>query len=394
MYFNAVLQTTFHKGNIKRSSMHINCTIQTVSANDEKTFKQLATEWQVLQAQAECDFFMSWHWIGNWLAQAPKNYYVLKATQDGFIVGLAVLFINKAIKMKCIPVTELWLNKTGQPLLDQIWIEYNDFLTRVSDRDDIRKAMLMAIAEQHKNWQQFNIGLSEENVITQTAETLNLAQTNITVSKGYKVNIESLHETSSDYSTVLSKNTLRQIKRSESLLREQGELVFQIARDHSTKKQYFNEISVLHIKKWQETEDGSGFSNPKFVEFHRSLLFKPSSCEHTELCQLSLNSKPLGYLYNFRWQGTTYFYLSALEKFADNRIKVGLLLHYMMIKVCIERGDISYDFLCGDARYKNSLSNTLYTQTIASFTRPGIITTAFKLLRGIKSRLFINPNID
>jgi CelD/BcsL family acetyltransferase involved in cellulose biosynthesis len=374
--------------------MHINCSILTISANDEKAFKQLAEDWQTLQVQGEGDFFMSWHWIGNWLAQAPKSYFVLKATQDGIVVGLAVLFINKAIKMKCIPVTELWLNKTGQPKLDQIWIEYNDFLIRASDQDDIRKAMLLAIAEQHKSWQQFNIGLSEDKVITQSAETLNLAQTNISVSKGYKVDIKSLQEASSDYSTVLSKNTLRQIKRSESLLREQGELIFHIAQDETTKKRYFNEISTLHIKKWQKTEDGSGFSNPKFVEFHRGLLLGSFSNEHTELCQLSLNNKTLGYLYNFRWQGKTYFYLSALEKFEDNRIKVGLLLHYMMIQVCIERGDISYDFLCGDARYKNSLSNTSYIQTIASFSRSGITTTAFKLLRGIKSRFFTKSNID
>jgi CelD/BcsL family acetyltransferase involved in cellulose biosynthesis len=367
--------------------MLINCSIQKISANDKEAFKQLAEDWQTLQSQAECDFFMSWHWIGNWLAQAPKNYFVLEARQEGILVGLAVLFINKPLKLKCIPISELWLNKTGQPKFDQIWIEYNDFLTLKSDRKEIRKAMLMAITEQQKSWQQFNIGLSDDEVIAQSAETLNLLQTNITISKGYKVNFEALQETSSDYSTVPSKNTLRQIKRSESLLREKGELIFQIAQDKSTKQHYLNEISALHIKKWQETEEGSGFSNPNFVEFHKNLLFGAFSSEHTELCQLSLDGKTLGYLYNFRWQSKTYFYLSALETFADNRIKVGLLLHYLMIQVCIERGDTSYDFLCGDARYKNSLSNSSYTQTIASFSRTGLTTTTFNLLREIKSRL-------
>src|SRR5476649_2339049 len=52
---------------------------------------QLEPMWRDLEARAEPSFFLSWHWIGTWLAESGIQPALLVALRNNVIVGLALI---------------------------------------------------------------------------------------------------------------------------------------------------------------------------------------------------------------------------------------------------------------------------------------------------------------
>ena len=180
--------------------------------------------------------------------------------------------------------------------------------------------------------------------------------------KGYAVDLRNINH---DYlDEVPSKNTRSQIKRSNKLLAQQGELNLNVITDTDKIPALFNDIAELHIARWGNTDEGSGFTNGLFTTFHQQLV---QNANTVQVSVLSLDNKALGYLVNFVYKQQVYFYLSAVTKFDNSKIKVGLTLHAFAIQHYFQQGMTSYDFLGGEAQYKQSLSNQHYQLGMFSF---------------------------
>jgi CelD/BcsL family acetyltransferase involved in cellulose biosynthesis len=131
------------------------------------------------------------------------------------------------------------------------------------------------------------------------------------------------------------------------------------------------DMGSLHIEQWQKHDYGSGFTNPQFVDFHRTFMLdglpdsKQDSANHREVnvhvAKFTAGEIRLGYLYFFTHAQQVYFYLSAINYHSqDNKYKPGLLMHKLAMTHFAEQGYTHYDFLAGDSRYKTSLSNEKY----------------------------------
>jgi hypothetical protein len=104
---------------------------------------------------------------------------------------------------------------------------------------------------------------------------------------------------------------------------------------------------------------------------------------------LSLNEQKLAFIYLLKDNDCWYFYLSAIKSFEDNRIKVGLVAHLMIIEDAIKNSIKKYDFLAGEARYKRSLSNQSgSTQQLVCYYRPSALLKFRQKIRTLKWRLF------
>jgi CelD/BcsL family acetyltransferase involved in cellulose biosynthesis len=64
------------------------------------------------------------------------------------------------------------------------------------------------------------------------------------------------------------------------------------------------------------------------------------------------------------------FYQSGLAQFGDNRLRAGLVTHLHCMRACLERGFDEYDFLVGEARYKEELATGSRELVWASLRRP------------------------
>ncbi len=333
-----------------------------------KTYPSLIENWTDLFARAKTNVFLAPTWLEAWIAQAPDSLLVVEARHNTQVVGLAVFNQHQVPPLcKGFSTKQLWLHKTGQHQEDQMWIEHNDFLLDSQNADAIRAAMLNYI-HQHLTWDELYLGMATDNTTQRFLAEYPYAR-KLLASPDYSVDLSNFRSLD-DYLKTLSKNTRAQIKRSLKLLQQTANISLVRATSEPQKNRFFDSIQAHHVSKWRETDLGSGFDNPIFVNFHRKLIFEDPLNYYTELFGLSIDGELVALAYILKSPETWYFYLSGIQTHTDNRIKYGLLMHSLIIEQAIQQGIRKYSFLAGYARYKASLSNvTEPTQYMTCFYR-------------------------
>jgi CelD/BcsL family acetyltransferase involved in cellulose biosynthesis len=342
--------------------------------------------WESLYQQSDCSVFLSWSWVQAWLDSITSKPIVLAAYENEDCVGLALLAQRNSPSLAGFKIKQLWLHRSGEPAIDQVWIEHNDFLVHRKNDKQIRSAMLAYLFEQKALCQELYFGLTNSAVIN--ALTLKWPHYREVInSPDFEVNLRDKTHLD-DYLADLSKNTRSQIRRTEKILTQSGDLTLTLAQGNSQKKQFLDDISQLHKEKWRDTEFGSGFDNPAFERFHHHLVFEKQETNKTRIYCLCHNTQPMAYIYILLDENTWYFYLSAIKSHADNRVKVGLLAHAYIIQAAISEGITRYSFLAGEARYKRSLSNQSETnQKLICFYQPTLFMRTREFMRRSKSTL-------
>lgn len=346
----------------------------------------VAKKWQLLERNSTKNIFLSWQWISNWLDLVTDNLFLIEANHNNKVVGLG-FFVEKERKVLGVfSIKQWWLHRTGVQQQDQIWVEYNDFLLDKSCSATIRTKMIEAVSTFDSSVKEVIIGLSgseQLNCFDKSFTRLNFLKTSIIKDSGYLVPLSC---TKDDYlNKVLSKNTRNQISRSKKILQSYGKLSFEVFSTPQKLIELYPKIANIHIDKWKDTNEGSGFLNPLFEKFHKSMAM--NSLDSTvQIAVLSLDEVELGYLINFVYNNKVYFYLSALKKNSDNKVKIGLTLHCEAIQYYLDQGVASYDFLCGDARYKKSLSNEKYKLEMKCYYRDSLLLHLERNLKNFKTK--------
>ena len=91
-------------------------------------WNELGVLWRELEARADAPFFLSWDWIGCWLAETAISPPVLVGRQDGVAVLLGALVPSSRPETGPIAIRGARLHTTGDDEQDVITIEYNGFL--------------------------------------------------------------------------------------------------------------------------------------------------------------------------------------------------------------------------------------------------------------------------
>ncbi|MFT6896784.1 MAG: CelD/BcsL family acetyltransferase involved in cellulose biosynthesis [Paraglaciecola sp.] len=346
----------------------------------------LKKKWTILFEQSNGGPFLCWSWMSSWLESLPCAPLVIEATQGETCVGLG-LFVSRQRKiLPFVPLKQLWLHRFGSAKWDQAWIEHNDFLLTSQNEQNVRAAMLTYLLQQQHLWHEIYLGLANSNIIDKFSEKLASKRCMIS-SPDFEVNLAG--KTNIDeYLAELSKNTRSQIQRSKKLLKLQGEISLTQAVTVEEKQRYLVDIAALHIEKWHASEFGSGFTNPVFSQFHHRLILQDDDSNMSHLFCLRLDGQPLAYLYIIKDLNSWYFYLSAIKNSNDNRIKIGLLAHILVIEQAIKKQITTYSFLAGEARYKRSLCNTPQTtQQLVCFYHPTKLLRIRERIRVLKGQL-------
>jgi hypothetical protein len=363
--------------------MHTKIVIERFNSTEKKS---VAGKWQSLERNNKTNAFLSWDWINNWLDVVTDKLFLIEAYRDGKVVGLGFFVETTRKVFGCFSIKQWWLHRTGIQQQDQMWIEYNDFLLDKSCSIAVREEMIKAVADFDPSVKEVIIGLSaieELDCFTEYFAKLNFLSVSTIETNGY---LASLSWLDSDYlHKALSKNTRLQISRSKKILQSQGELSFEVFSNPQKLLELYPKIASIHIDKWKDTNEGSGFSNPIFEGFHKSLVFNNTN-KMVQIAVLTLNGVDLGYLVNFVYNNKVYFYLSALQQNPDNKIKIGLTLHSEAIQYYAEQGVESYDFLGGNARYKKSLSNEKYNLAMKRYYRDEFILRFECQLKNVKMK--------
>lgn len=353
----------------------------------DHTKEELKLKWLGLSEKSQPNFFLSWSWIGNWLASFSDSFIVCEATVDGEVMGLAILIKKSVTRNGFIRSNQLHIHRTGDEKLDQTWIEYNDFLLAKGSECAVRKAMVDYLVND-VSWDEVIIGASQKRALI-PFELAGLQEQMVWHSHSYQVDLNYLKCNQIDYLSTLSKNTRYQINRSIRSYEKLGEIRLSAASSVEEAIQWFRESAPFHIKRWQDTKVGSGFTNPVFVKFHQDLISKNFESGCVDVLKVTAGEHVICYLYNFIQEKEIKFYLSA-NNYGENdpTYKPGLVSHYLAIKYYLDKNFDVYDFMAGESQYKRSLSSTSSPIYLSVFSKPKLRFKLEKKLKNLRDTYF------
>jgi hypothetical protein len=329
--------------------------LETYSIRDN--FNLIRDIWIELSSQAEVSFFLSWGWIENWISSLPVEVKVFlvvgteeKRPKAAFFVGIPPPSWRRFILIK----KSLYLNSTGIPEFDSLFIEYNSILVAPGYKLSFREIIHLLPFE----WEEFvlpgvDVTKFAANSIFYASSPYNvLVKTN----PSFFVDLEKIRKNNDDYLSMISSNTRRQIRRAISLYKEKGQISICVATTLSQSIEIFDELVNIHQMSWKNRGMKGAFSSKYFLEFHKELIKKRFENGEIQLLKVKCGDETIGCLYNFIFNKIVYFYQSGFIYSADNKLKPGLITHVEAILYNAKGNNVRYDFLAGYSQYKKSLA--------------------------------------
>lgn len=298
---------------------------------------------------------------------------------------VCMVLIGRQIKRKFgLKINVAVLNQAGNAVDDQVWIEYNSLIGDSHYHSIFFNELINALSNRNFDILSISMIQGEQSYISQQQRRYIDNQTIF----GYVTKLDN-QATQALLTEKLSANSRSKVRRSERKLRERfGDLRIEIAHSNEQRHEFFNDLSKIHIRKWGNTPEGSGFENSVFLKTLKKLTFK--HCEFTEIAKVSAGEFVLGYTLNFIFNDTVYFYCSGINDTLNHQhIKPGYTMHLHLMAHYAALGYKQYDFMGGDSQYKRTLADKTVEFKSVSLTLDTLtgkaIRTANEIKKSIKS---------
>lgn len=339
-------------------------------------FGILGEAWRALEAEAErgggaVPFFRSWAWLGCLAEERFPDPVLLRATEGGHTVGLALF--NRRGRV-------LHLGESGDPGLDAPYVEHNGPLVLPAAGEGAEAALLRGAWEVR--------GVSGLR-LSGTGPALFAAAGGV---EGRRlevaapfIDLDAIRAARGTVLGSLSANSRAQLRRSMRHFEARGPL--RLARPGSAAEAgaWLEEMIALHTGRWQEKGKPGAFATPFLRRFHAALIARAAEQEALDLLRLEAGGEVLGHLYNFRSGGTVFAYQSGFRQFSgEAAARPGLVAHLLAAEQALTEGLARYDFLAGDSRYKRSLANASTTLVWGERVRPFSLGAAAGWLRRLR----------
>ena len=354
----------------------------TISISSEYDFNVLKEHWLNIQNNEEQPFFLTWSWISAWITTYNPEFFVVTASLGDHPVAIG-LFTKSIQKRKgFISSRQIRLHQMGEPLKDQIWMEYNDFICLSEHR---KQAVDDCLSELNSDDQWDEIVLSMMSA--HRAEAVLAKNKNATVDRYrpcYAVNLLDLRANKIDYMKSLTANTRYQIKRSLRIYNEHfGSVLLEVATTQQVAVDYFHLAAPFHISRWVD----SGYLNPQFIKFHENLIIQSFDQGSIELLKISAGGQIIAIMYYQIENKTVYFYLHGLNYDGNKKLKPGLVAHALATQYFIDKGMENYDYMGGYSQYKEQLAKISEELATVVIQRPRSRFRVESAMKNLKQRI-------
>lgn len=342
----------------------------------------LGAQWRALEARAAGSFFQSWSWVGCLAAARYADPLLAELRCGDTTVGLGLFNRRRRLPTG----TRLWLNESGVPALDSIYVEHNGLLIAT---DAPEGALAEAVA--HITRQAGHVVLSgvDDAHCTAARATGALVRERASASASPWIDLAAVCAHPGGHLATLSANTRAQIRRSMRRYAALGPLAVTRAASLDQARGFLAALGVLHQQAWTRRGHPGAFANPAFVAFHAELLATAWPRGEVDLLRIGAGDQALGYLYNFRWRDRVSNYQSGFDYAAASSAhhKPGLTCHHLAAEMYAAEGVAAYDLLAGNHRYKTSLANGVaalhWIEVLPPASLPGLLHRARAALVGI-----------
>jgi CelD/BcsL family acetyltransferase involved in cellulose biosynthesis len=316
----------------------------------------LESTWRGTAARVQPYFFLSWGWIGTWLATLPADLkpLLLTARRDGTAIGVAIVMTRTIRQTLRATATGFHLHSTGDPRWDCISIEHNGFLCAPADAADLAAEFFEWFAGDAAAGEELRLPGVELPYDTTLLDHRGFLH-NTKQQAGFTADLAAV-ESSGDPAALFSRNARQQFHRTQRDYAKLGAVTITAARDTAEALVYFRALKALHVESWQRRKQRHAFSEPYFEIFHEALIAREFAAGSVQLLRIAAGPETVGYLYNFVAEGRVSAYQSGFDDL-DRKRRPGVLSHSLAIEWNAARGARIYDFLAGENQLKASFAN-------------------------------------
>lgn len=335
----------------------------------------LEREWRALEPIAGRGFFLSWSWIGTWLATLPPDIepFLLRAQRGGATLGIALAVERSGARA-------LYLNATGDRDLDAIYIEHNGFLCEMSAERAVLNALAAWCPQAQPPLDALHLpGIAAAARRGRLVEELQEAP-------GFAMNLTRVAKAGGDVGAALGGKVRQQLRRARRAYEARGALELSEAASIGEALAFFDAMKRLHIASWQRRRRRHAFATPYFEHFHRALIDREFGHGAIQLLRIAVAGTPIGYLYNFRSNGIVYAYQSGFDD-GHRGLSPGVVSHALALAHNAKRGERLYDFLAGANRLKENFATNRYRLVWQVLRRPRLDHRLRAAARQIKRKI-------
>jgi CelD/BcsL family acetyltransferase involved in cellulose biosynthesis len=374
---------THHNKSIRDYDQVIEIDGYQIKVNGACQYQTIKDNWTTLEYNNQSSYFLSWHWISTWIQTYSPDLIVVTASYGDEVVAMGLFSESIAIRHKVIHSRQLRLHQTGKESEDQIWIEYNDFISNPEHTQKATNACLKALHNSCFEWDEIVISMIRSERAKQISDAF-IRSATAAQQPSYLTDLNALRLTKKPYLDSLSKNTRYQINRSVRLYESKyGPIHIHLAENKKQALAYFKEAGKYHQMRWQD----SGYKNSDFTRFHENLIDNAFSENEVHIFKLKAGTQVLGILYFHIMDKTVYFYLQALQYESDNKLKPGLVAHSLITQYYADLYMNIYDYMGGESRYKDQMSSDITNLVTLNLKRPRLKLYIEDLARLMKTKL-------
>lgn len=347
----------------------------TVELTQLPPLETLQTVWRGLQGRSNSSFFVSWEWIGRWLAHLPAHIprSLLRVETEGRLVGLAIVCKHSQMR-RGLPGKSrgLYINCTGDPQLDELTIEYNGLLTESGLEAPALRAAIAHLAREPEWDEIFLNGWERVDMLDDTLTGSGIRLIERRRHRCYHVDLRGLRDSNRQYIETLPRKIRYNLRRAFREAEQLGGLALDLAASAEEASQFLEELKTLHQRAWTGRGQPGSFANRFFSAFHADLVAHLGDEDFVQLARLRVGGVAVGYVYNFVYRGRVYNYQSGFD-FAFSSVaawRPGVICHARTIELSCERGLDVYDFMAGDHIYKRELGTASTEMVWVTLQRP------------------------
>ena len=353
-----------------------------------ESFTEIGRAWRALEEQAECSFFLSWGWIGPWVALAYTQtpIYLYTCTAGERTVGMAFFTRRQVTRRKgFIRATQLQLNEFNAPKFDMI-IEYNGILSLAGHERDSWAALSGALAGSGLQWDELAFRSLDAAQLGCAREALNSLREE--TDRSVPSWAVSLSTNSADEAVLLSafkKKTRQQMRQTLRQFEGVGAVEMDVATSQEQAQQFFTEMGGFHSARWQSVGKDGSFANAHWVGFHRDVITAGGGRGEVQLIRVTCAGQPIGFVYGYLWRGHLFAQQTGFKPQASTALRSGYLGHFKAMQQFAARGARCYDFLPDQrSSYKRHLAEPFGMLTSTRFQKPRLMFAVERMLLRVK----------
>ncbi|PCJ89259.1 MAG: hypothetical protein COA54_00545 [Thiotrichaceae bacterium] len=342
--------------------------------------EDLQQQWLLIQEGQSLPFFLTWSWVSCWLETYTPDLVIISARYENKVVAIGLFTCSTQTRNGFVRSHQYRLHQMGDFLLDQIWMEYNDFICIDQHRVSAVNACLLALQQSDEKWDEIILSMISSSRADSILNAITGSHILLTNSC-YAKNLDSIEGDNPQYLATLNANTRYQIGRSIRLYEQlHGEIKHQLAQDVDEALALFHEAGKYHMLRWQD----SGFKNRQFTLFHENLIKNSIESDSINLMKITSGDTTIAILYFHLVGRDVYFYLQGINYESNQKLKPGLVAHAMATQYYLDKGMRKYDYMGGYSQYKCQLSNQVEDLVTLCIQKPSLLFRLESVARKIK----------